>query len=136
LKNNGLDDDYSFCVTLQSENFGGDIIDPGYEFYDIKLSYCPANYAFCDRGSYTSLDGANGVSYIDLFYPEVFFDPNSITDPLTVRHTKSSNPYISRSYIYREIYFKKTTLLDDKGWIFQDNVNTTHITVGEQSSRS
>lgn len=137
LKLNGLMDPNIYCIPLNSENFGGSSADFNYTSFSVTMSFCSNTYSFCDRTKIlTLLDVARISTYIDFFYPEMFFDPNNYTNPIVMKHTKISDVYIGKSSIYREAYFKQSFLLDDQGAIFENVIPSEYISVGDQFSRS
>jgi DNA-directed RNA polymerase subunit F len=132
---NGLNGNNIYCLMLNSEYFGGDSTDNTYTNFQLTINLCPSYLSICDRSKVNLINTATLTYYVHFYYPEVFFDPNDPDEPLTVKHSKILDVYTGNSYIYREVYFQSTTLLDDSGWIFEDNRNTTEITVGDTFSR-
>jgi hypothetical protein len=137
LESNGLLDPNVYCVLLNSETFGGTSADFNYTSFSVILSFCSSTYSFCDRTKILSLlDVAQISTYVDFFYPEMFFDPNNFTNPIVMKHTKVTDVYLGKSSIYREAYFKQSFLLDDQGAIFENAIPSQYISVGDQFSRS
>lgn len=136
IEDRGLSD--YVCLPINNDYLGGSITDANYTYFNLQISFCNSNInSNCDtlfRENQVDTGTSTGFVTIDLAYPEIFFDPNNIDNALTIEHTTTTDKYTSYTYLDRSLFFKQTTLLDDQGWIFQENVNSTLIGFAETTS--
>lgn len=123
------------CFTLTDENWGGSVYDDGYTYFELRMDYCSYNSPICDWSRINVLDSATTLNYVDIWYPETYFDPNDVNQPLQVKHTFMSDTQMAKNYILREFYFKRTTLYDDVGWLLSDNHALREISTGQTNYR-
>ncbi len=113
-----------FCIDWESHRnltFGG-------YWDDAFIAYIAMSVSTCRKGVCTPLkdmkEFLGKTQYIDMFVADSSFAPNDIEDPLK---PKIRNYYAPIDFNLRKmdrIYFKRTVLTDDKGWILKDPIKT------------
>jgi len=89
------------CFTLTDQKWGGSIYDDDYSYFELRLDYCSYISPICDWNKINVLDSPTTLNYIDVWYPETYFDPNKVEQPLQVKHTFMSDTQMAKNYIHR-----------------------------------
>jgi hypothetical protein len=118
-----------YCLSLNFDNFGGPATADESNYLKFGISPCTNRTKTCIVPIATSLANSN-ILNIDLYYPELFYDPNNFENPIRVEHTLVTDTYAFNSTVNRELYFKTTRINNDVGWIFTDNKFNNYTTIG------
>ena len=114
-----------YCPELGGKKFGGYWDSNNLYYFEIQVFFCEdgAQYS-ANNSKCTSLDtlreflNQDDPKFFALYYPLVEFNPLSYNEPLIRRY---KNYYYCLSYRLQrndDIFLKKTTMNDDKGWVF------------------
>ena len=114
-----------YCPELGGRKFGGYWDSPNLYYFEIQVFYCEngAQYS-ASNPKCTSLNklreflNQDNPKFFALYYPLVEFNPLSYQQPLIRRY---KNYYYCLSHRLQrndDIFLKKTTMNDDKGWVF------------------
>lgn len=120
-----------YCIPINFEKFGGRPTDEESNYLSLTINPCWNRTTTCNP--YIANLMALGFSpiFIDLYYPELFYDPNNYDNPINVKHSLVTDKYLLNSTINREIYLKTTKMNDDKGWIFKDIESKNYTSIGK-----
>jgi hypothetical protein len=126
--------DEFYCLPLSFEDFGGSAALNGSNTVNLVVIPCsvrPNVTNTCNPFLSDIVSGGQTSIFFDIYYPEVFYDPNNFSNPIKIEHSLSTDEYRSNATVNRELYFKTTRMNNDVGWIFRDNIETNYTSIGK-----
>ena len=69
--------------------------------------------------------GDDNVWYIEIFYPEVQFNPKNKNSPMEIFYNNHQYYFNKLNTKVESFYLKEFTIVDDQGWIFENKKNLT-----------
>jgi hypothetical protein len=120
-----------YCIPLNFENFGGPATAQDNNYVALSINPCYNRTTTCNVALANIISSGSNPLFIDLYYPEVFYDPNNFENPIRVEHSLVTDKFQSSSTVNRELYLKTSKMNDDLGWIFRDNTATNYTSVGQ-----
>lgn len=107
-------------------------------YYNLVLSFFPQPCVYDINQNYTSLEKinnkdilCNNTYYISLMYPKYFFDPTNFDNPIQIKFMAYYYQLSPKLRKIDRIYFKKVSFQDDRGWMFQNILDKTFISVSK-----
>jgi hypothetical protein len=123
-----------YCVSLASESFGGAVDDTDYSYIQMSLNVCDAaRSTVCNKAFAPLLIQSSTPLLIDVYYPQIFYNPNDWDKPFKVQHISVTDSYTSYQWVDRRFYIKQSNFTDDKGWLLADEKTVSAISVGSTS---
>jgi hypothetical protein len=119
-----------YCIPLNFDDFGGPGTSYENNYFSFNLSPCSNRTSTCIVPVANALASGTNFLSIDLYYPELFYDPNNFKEPIRIEHTLVTDTYSYNSTVNRELYFKTTRMNNDVGWIFTENKVNNYTTIG------
>jgi hypothetical protein len=118
-------DDWN-CLDWSSGNysFGGNWLANSINYFEMIIYYCPDGKPFAPENNCTDINTmqklvANNNFFIELAYPNFYFVPSDINEPLKLTY---SMYYFAVGLTMQKtdrIFFQQIDLEDDKGWIIK-----------------
>jgi hypothetical protein len=123
-----------YCINWENANYslGGFWDGPFVNYFYISLSFCENSEFFKSSVKCTNLEKTinffkNRDIYFELFYPEVYFVPDDLIQPMRIFYkTYYFKLSLSNLKIDR-LFFSQFHIYDDRGWIFEDNEITKSL---------
>jgi hypothetical protein len=140
LRKAGLEGNYFYCLPLNFEDFGGPPSNTNYNYLEVLLSACDSTLdPKCKKPLADSFNKGTTPLYVETYYPQIYFDPNNVDNPLTVSHSLVTDKYQLSGLIAREIQLKKSVFYDDDGWLLRHekitNVTSVHSTISNKLNK-
>jgi hypothetical protein len=120
-----------YCMPLASENFGGPATAPESNYLSLEINPCYNRTSTCNVALANIISSGSNPLFIDLYYPELFYDPNNFENPIRIEHSLVTDKFQSNSAVNRELYLMTTRMNDDLGWIFRENNTTNFTSIGK-----
>ena len=121
-----------YCPDLGGKKFGGYWDSPNLYYFEIQVFFCENGAQYSSNNSKcTSINklreflNQDNPKFFAFYYPLVEFNPLSYEEPINIRY--KNNYYCLSHRLQRndDIFLKKTILNDDKGWLFDDDSNSS-----------
>jgi hypothetical protein len=126
-----------YCVPLTMNQFGGDFRDTDYNFISMYVSACDPTTPKCNKALSNAFNVGSQALYLDIYYPQIFYNPNLYDGAFKVSHVSVTDKYQYGAVIDRDIFLKQSVFNDDRGWLFSDinktpamSVNNSQVTRG------
>ena len=127
IQDNYVDFNTLYCIDMDDLIMGGDWF---HEFvYHIQM-----DFFLCEDGANMGTEGKKCIDYdelskiiggdnawhIEIYYPEIQFKPKNKTEPLQIFYNTHFYNFNKLNTKVERFYFKEHIMIDDQGWIFED----------------
>ena len=133
IKDKNVNLDEMFCIDMEDIIMGGDWF---YDFvYNVKIDFflCEDGVNFGTKGKkctdYDELTeniGNGNALHVEIHYPQILFKPENKQNPLQIFYNSHFYNFNKINTKEEKLYLKEFSLVDDKGWIF-DDVNNSKL---------
>ena len=123
--------DTLYCIDMEDLFMGGDWF---HDFvYHIQMDFflCEDGVNFGTKGKkctndteLTKIIGADNAWHIEIYYPEVQFNPKNKKQPLQIFYNTHFYNFNKLNTKVERFYFKEYIMVDDKGWFFKNEKYT------------
>ena len=127
-----VDFDTLYCIDMEDLIMGGDWF---HDFvYHIQMDFflCEDGADIGTEGKKCTNDtklneiiGGNNAWHIEIYYPEIQFKPQDRTEPMQIFYNTHFYNFNKLNTKVERFYFKENIMLDDQGWIFENEKQTT-----------
>jgi hypothetical protein len=139
---NNFNLDNYYCVDWNQGNFTfGGFADGNYtDMFTLRVSFCPGTTSFSPKVNCTDMEKVFSMFYdsksvfFDLLYPEFYFNPEELDNPLKINFKSILFAMDPGLYKLERLLFTKIQLIDDFGWIVQDEKNYEKYGVVEKKT--
>ena len=132
FKNSYVDLGELYCIEWDNLIMGGKW---AYDFlYHIRIDFflCEDGVNFGTEGKkctdfdeLTKYIGDNNEWHIEIYYPEIQFNPRNKNNPMEIFYNNHYYNFNILNTKIERIYLKEFTMIDDQGWIFGNKKNLT-----------
>lgn len=115
-----------YCMDWSQDNytFGGNWDGHYFNSFDITFYFCKDGQNFSPESKCTDINIVkeliNQYIYFDILYPEYYFVPEDLDNPLRIFYKTYYYPLSLNIQKIDRLYFKEVFLKDDQGWIVTD----------------
>ena len=121
------EDWYCYDWSLENFTFGGFFDGEYADFFQTMFFLCPNGETYTEGKNnctglmdYNDYDVSNGGLQISVMYPQFYFVPEDLLNPLRITYKNYYYYFSLETFKIDRFFFNKITLLDDKNWIFED----------------
>ncbi len=136
-----FDEWYCFDWSHRNNTFGGYWDGDYVTWFQLSLYLCDRGhneieaFIYSNRtnctimSDYTNIETQKGGLSLSIMYPEYYFNPKDLVNPLQISYKNYFNFFTPQLRKIDRFYFNKVTVFDDKGWIFEDIQNKTLLSM-------
>jgi hypothetical protein len=131
LRKIGVINNNYYCFPITDSTLGGGPDDPNYSFISTFISVCESGAPNCNKSLSANIGQGNFPIYLDIMYPQIFFNPSNLAEPFKVQHALVTDTYSKLAVVDRRFYIKQSEFTDDLGWLLADEKKTYAKSVGD-----
>jgi len=141
IKNYKLDDWYCFDWTNRDFSFGGFWDGDYLNYFLIGFYMCKAGMDYNEKNpnctkveDYERYQNKNGRMIVSFLYPEYYFHAIDVENPLRISYKNYFYYLNTKSKKLDRMFFNQISLIDDKGWMFDDIENSSILSFNKIQS--
>ena len=127
-----VDFDTLYCIEMENEIMGG-------SYFDEFIYHIQMDFFLCEDGVNMGTKGKKCTDYneltnhigkdngwhMELYYPEVQFKPKDQKNPIGIFYNTHFYNFNKLNTKVERLYLKQFTLIDDRGWVFENKKNNS-----------
>lgn len=126
------------CFAIQDENYGGPTTNSLNSYATLEIRLCQLDFfKNCRTALVNAIENSpDNFLTVETYFPVVHYDPSNYESPVQIKMQSDTDLYRARNAINKELYFTNTTLLNDKGSVFESIEVETRFGVTYSSTSS